>query len=157
MRRALVAISIFLASAACALADPIAGDATVDAATPGPSKPAPTEPASSAPAAVSTDTAASDDTKAREPMKTADATPRATTAAEVPRVELRKPANETVCRRERPTGSQISVQRCYTRSTAGHGEDDQLLRSDLDRIREQENDRQARDAAAAMRGRTLGP
>lgn len=161
--RKLIAISIFLAAAASAAAEPPVPNATVDAAALPASEPAPTEPApvvAVAPAAgpLAADAAtAPAATPPAERNATAQPTPGPAAASAVPQVPVRKVADDTVCRRERPTGSLISVQRCFSRSGAARRRDDELLRSDLDHIREQENDRQARDAANAMAGRRLGP
>ena len=162
MCRALAAISA-LCAAVSALAGPPVADRPVDTAALSVSESAPMKPASTvprAPAALPTaaNTATAPTTTAgAEPNARPEAAPGPVPSSGVPQIALRKAADDTVCRKERPTGSLISVQRCYSRGSAAHRKDDELLRSDLDYIRRQENDRQAREAAAAMRDRRQGP
>ena len=135
MDRALVAISMLLAAAAVAAADPPA------AARATPEPPATDHAPQPAPPV---DAAAASDS-AQAPA----------VAAEVPSVEIKKLTDDTVCRRERPTGSLISVTRCYSRSAAAL-KDDPLMRRDLEEMRMRQNEQQAREAAAAMNRRRGG-
>jgi hypothetical protein len=152
------------AAAVAAAAEPPATKAPADGAALPTSAQAPTQvadaradtaPGAPPPAATTADApAVSAATPSADPIATTEATPRPAAVA-VPQVELRKPTDDTVCHKVRPTGSLISVERCYSRSAVAHSKDSELLHSDLERIREQENDRQARDAAAAMAGRRI--
>jgi len=165
MRTALLAASMLLAAAVSAAEPPATNAPPVGAALPkgeqaptlvAPNAPTDTAPAVPAPAAPTTDAVALPATPSAAPSTTAATTPRPTTVV-VPQIELRKPTDDTVCHKVRPTGSLISVERCYSRSVVAHSKDSELLHNDLERIREQENDRQARDAAAAMAGRRIEP
>ena len=77
------------------------------------------------------------------------------TPAAVPSVEIKKVTDDTVCRKERPTGSLISTTRCYSRSVSTLSIDEQMRR-DLEEMRMRQNDQQAREAAAAMTRRRGG-
>ncbi|HEX5045579.1 MAG TPA: hypothetical protein VFX89_00530 [Gammaproteobacteria bacterium] len=81
----------------------------------------------------------------------ADAAP-----AAVPTVDIKKVADDTVCRKERPTGSLIGITRCYSRSAASL-QNDELMRRDLEEMRMRQNEQQAREAAAAMTRRRVTP
>ena len=160
--RGALATWIVLAVATSARAEPPVKEAAVEAAAPSRSEPARSEPAPTlvvAPAAGPTapNLAAAPVTTPGAETATAEPTPRPASSPAVRRVELRKSADDTVCRRERPTGSLISVRRCSSRSATAQRKDDEVLRSDLDYIRQQENDRQSREAANAMMGRRPGP
>jgi hypothetical protein len=158
MDRAPVAISVLLAAAASLAAEPpahapAAAD-TADAPTfaeaaesffaAEPFVPVAPTPAAAAPAeTVALPTSAE--------IATADVAPPAADAppAAVPAVDMKTVTDDTVCRKERPTGSQIGVKRCYSRS-ASTLKDDEQMRRDIDEMRMRQNDQQAREAAAAM-------
>jgi hypothetical protein len=76
-------------------------------------------------------------------------------AVEVPTVEIKKTTDDTVCRKERPTGSLIGVTRCRSRSAAANS-DNELMKRDLEEMRMRQNDQLAREAAAAMSRRRGG-
>jgi len=165
MRRALLVVSLFCAAAVSAAAEPPGTNAPTNSAPLRQNARAPTAPDAAAATAPTPTPAATTSDTATAPAEARDAKPDATTkpaphtaaAAEVAQVELRKPTDDTVCHKVRPTGSLISVQRCYSRSAVVQSRDAELLRSDLEHIRDQENIRQAQDAATSMAGRRIAP
>ncbi len=69
----------------------------------------------------------------------AEETSAAVRLADVREVEISDLTDDTVCRREKPTGSRIAVERC--RSTNDPGEDkvaNQILRQDVQQMRNQQ-------------------
>jgi hypothetical protein len=74
----------------------------------------------------------------------------------VPTVDVNKLTDDTVCRKERPTGSLIGVTRCYSRSAAANSNDNELMKRDLEEMRMRQNDQLAREAAAEMSRRRGG-
>ena len=159
MPRTLVAISILFAAAASAVAEPPAAETTSPEAT--------TQADTSAPidAAVLTTTHSANPVPApaaaaaaTPPAEPAEAPPTAAApavAADVPKIEMKKLTDDTVCRNERPTGSQIGIRRCYSRSAA-QTQNDEIMRRDIEEMRARQNDQQAREAAAAMTRRRTG-
>lgn len=164
MDRAPVISILLLAAAASLAAEPPAAapDDTSSAAAPLPAEAtavAAGEPALSAPvppasaetaAAPASAEAALADNPGETPL-TADAAP-----AAVPTVDIKKVADDTICRKERPTGSLIGVTRCYSRSAVSL-QNDELMRRDLEEMRMRQNEQQAREAATAMTRRRPTP
>jgi hypothetical protein len=81
--------------------------------------------------------------------------------AHVQEVEISSFVDETVCRRESPTGSRIAVNRCYSRGQAEDADaqiTEYITRQDIEQLRQQQiyqqQVQQARDRA--MRQRSLG-
>ena len=162
MDRAPVSVAILLAAAAC-LADepPVTAPAPPETATaPLPVAPAdliqsvarvdteaaPVIVAEVAPTPAIPEPALADAPRSTPP--TAEAAPEA-----VPTVEIKKVTDDTICRKERPTGSQIGVTRCYSRGASL--KDDEQMRRDIDEMRARQNEQQAREAAAAMTRRRI--
>jgi hypothetical protein len=64
-------------------------------------------------------------------------------AADVTRIAITPLAEETVCRRERPTGSRIAVERCYVvvstaEGSAMHDAARQIMREEFELLRRQQ-------------------
>jgi hypothetical protein len=160
MERTLVAISILLAAAAAAAAEPPGAAPTATEAAESTSPPVDPIAPATAPAAVASEPAAAPTSAdaAAAPAKADDSAAAPTAdAAEVPTVDIKKLTDDTVCRKERPTGSLIGVMRCYPRSaSAAADRNDELMRRDIEEMRMRQNDQQAREAAAAMTRRRVG-
>jgi hypothetical protein len=165
MDRAPVSVALLLAAATAFAAEPPAATPDTDTDADSTIVPlaielaaAPDDSAPATPAAALSESTASSpsaDTAlaaadAKDTAPSADATP-----TEVPTVEIKKVIDDTVCRRERPTGSLISTTRCYSRSASTLSNDEQMRR-DLEEMRMRQNDQQAREAAAAMARRRGG-
>jgi len=157
--RTLVAISILLAAAASAAAQPPAAQATAPEATTRANTPAPIEAALPATThfaePVAAPAAAAAATPPAKPAEARPTAPAPTVAADVPKIEMKKLTDDTVCRTERPTGSQIGIRRCYSRSAA-QTPNDEIMRRDIEEMRARQNEQQAREAAAAMTRRRTG-
>lgn len=159
MDRAPVAISLLLAAAASFAAEPPAAAPDAAEATAAPliaDAAEPIDPVASAEAAARAAAPADLDvapaaasTETTFASTADDAPPPVAAPAAVPTIDIKKVTDDTVCRKERPTGSQIGITRCYSRS-ASTLEHDEQLRRDIDEMRMRQNEQQAREAAAAM-------
>jgi hypothetical protein len=147
MKKALVAAvgSLLVAMPAFADESPKAGTSAEHVA-------APTPPAVTGDATPTTTSEQTDKAAVRKKRPTsADDAANKSEASQIKQVPLKGPGDGTVCRTEYPTGSRIGVRRCHsTTETAGSKIDDEIMRRDLQEMRDRQMFNQLQRASLGM-------
>jgi hypothetical protein len=148
MKRALVAAVGSLLVTLAALADESPPAANRSAEPVAAAAPAATAGASPSTTAEQTDKAA---VRKSAPVS-ADAAANTTEAPQVKQVPLKAPGDATVCHTEYPTGSRIGVRHCYskTETAARNKVQDEIMRHDIEEMRDRQMLEQLRRASLGM-------